>query len=251
MSRDQEIDPEEEARLTALQKEMMKKVDTTVKVDHVRYVAGCDATVEGDLVIGGFVVVDLENDLNPVYQKCSRVSVSMPYVTGFLAFREGPAVLECLRQCREERPDLKIDVLLVDGSGEWHKRKFGLACYVGLECGLPTVGVYKGFLVVEPGQSRKEVQARAQVECPNLNDVIVMEHEVPDAGKVRLAVMRTTTSEHFNPIYISPGHLIDLESSVALVRKLCKFREPEPLRLADRLSRQEVRNIKKQAQSNE
>ena len=44
MSRDQEIDPEEEARLTALQKEMMKKVDTTVKVDHVRYVAGCDAT---------------------------------------------------------------------------------------------------------------------------------------------------------------------------------------------------------------
>ena len=250
MSRDDgQLDPDEKARLAALQTEMMKRVDTTVKVDKARYVAGCDMTVEGDLMIGGFVVVDLENDLRPVYQKCSRVSVSVPYAPGFLSFREGPVVLECLRQCREERPDIKIDVLLVDGSGEWHKRKFGLACHVGVECGLPTVGVHKNFLALDEGQSGKEVQERAQIECPNLGDVMLMEHEVPDAGKVRLAVMRSTTTEKFKPIFISPGHLIDLESSIALVRKLRRFREPEPLRLADRISRQEVRDIKNQALS--
>lgn len=241
--------PEEVERLTQLQMSLKSRVDTSQAVTGVRYVAGCDLTAAGSLQIGGFVVVDLENNLEPVYQKCSHVSVDFPYIPGLLAFREGPVVLECLRQCREERPDIQIDVLLVDGSGQWHERGFGLGCYVGVECGIPTIGVHKNFLAVGSEDTRDSVNTAAQTSCPEVGDTMLLHHVLPDGTPIDLAVMRTTDASPFRPIYISPGHLIDLNSSIEIVRTLCRYKEPEPLRLADRLSRQVVRDLKKQSQS--
>ena len=210
----------------------------------VRYVGGADLTVEDNLMIGCFVVVDVKNSLNPIYKKCTKVSVDIPYIPGLLCFREGPVVVTLYNEFKESHPDASIDVLLVDGCGEWHPRGFGLACYVGLECGIPTIGVSKSFLYVGSEHHGREIHKAAQLECKNCGDAMKLHHELEDGYPIDCAVMRTTQSHPFNPIYVSAGHMIDYESSINIVRSLCRFREPEPLRLADRISREFVREHK-------
>jgi deoxyinosine 3'endonuclease (endonuclease V) len=232
------------ARLAALQKEMRVQVDHTPRVDAVQFVTGCDLTVKGDLMVGCFVVVDVLNECKSIYEKCSIVEVDVPYIPGLLCFREGPVVVGCLREFRTEFPDLKINVLLVDGCGEWHPRGFRLACYVGLECGIPTIGVSKSFLNTRSGHTGTRVQIDAQAECPNFGDAMVLHHGIDGGIPIDCAVMRTTTSVPFKPIVVSVGHLICIDSAVQIVRQLCRFREPEPLRLADRISCEFVRRMK-------
>jgi deoxyinosine 3'endonuclease (endonuclease V) len=113
-----------------------------------------------------------------------------------------------------------------------------------LECGIPTIGVSKTFLNVGSAHTGKAVQVEAQTACPNVGDVMRLHHDLEDGKGIDCGVMRTTTSTPFKPIFISAGHRIDYESSVAIVRDLCHFREPEPLRLADRVSREFVRKRK-------
>jgi deoxyinosine 3'endonuclease (endonuclease V) len=234
-------------RLMALQNKMKGRLDHTPTVSAVKFAAGCDLTVEGDIMVGCFVVVDVENQCKSVYEKCSIVDVDVPYIPGLLCFREGPVVLACLREFQSEFPDMKLDILLVDGNGEWHPRGFGLGCYVGLECGIPTLGVSKTFLNTQSGHTGKQVQVDAQSACANVGDVMLLHHVLDDGSSIDCAVMRTTTSVPFKPVFISAGHLVNINSAIQIVRDLCIFREPEPLRLADRISREFVRNMKKKA----
>jgi deoxyinosine 3'endonuclease (endonuclease V) len=224
---------------------MKVRLDRTPSLTGVTLVGGCDLTVDADLTVGCFVVVDSTDSCRSVYEKCSTVNIDIPYIPGLLSFREGPVVLQCLREFQESRPDLHLDVLLVDGCGEWHPRGFGLACYVGLESGIPTIGVSKTFLNVGSSHNAKQVQNDAQPTLANVGDVMMLSHTLEDGILIECAVMRSTTSIPFQPIYISVGHLVNIESAVRIVRALCKFREPEPLRLADRISRAFVREAKK------
>ncbi|KAH0794251.1 endonuclease V isoform X2 [Histomonas meleagridis] len=210
----------------------------------VRYIGGADLTVEDDLMIGCLVVVDVKNSLNPIYKKCTKVNVDVPYIPGLLCFREGPVVVQLYNEFKELCPDANIDVLLVDGCGEWHPRGFGLACYVGIACGIPTIGVSKSFLYVGSEHHGKEIHKIAQIECKNFGDAMKLHHQLQDGYSIDCAVLRTTQSHPFNPIFVSVGHMIDYDSSVEIVKSLCKFREPEPLRLADRISREFVRKHK-------
>ena len=79
-------------------------------------------------------------ELTPEWVDFEEFTVDAPYVPGFLAFRECPAMTTLLRRCPS---GAKPDVVLVDGNGALHPEGFGLACHVGVECGVPTVGVAK------------------------------------------------------------------------------------------------------------
>lgn len=227
--------------LCAKQMEMRAQINRIPHVENVRYVGGADLTVEGDLMVGCFVVVDLTNDSKPIYEKCTELNVDVPYIPGLLCFREGPVVMALFQDFKANHPEIKLDILLVDGSGEWHPRGFGLACYVGHETGIPTIGVFKSFLNVGSEHKGKEVQNAAQTQCPNKGDVMLIQHNLEDGYHIECGVLRTTDSNPFKPIFVSPGHLIDTESSIRIVKGMCHYREPEPLRLADRVSRQYVR----------
>ncbi len=139
-----------------------------------------------------------------------------PYVPGLLSFRETPAVLRALTLLSPV-PDL----LLVDGHGYAHPRRFGIACHIGLLTGLPTIGVAKSRLVGrhdEPG--------------PEPGDHVPL----LDGGEVIGAVLRTRRG--VKPVYVSAGHRVSLERAVALAFACCRgYRLPEPVRLADALSR--------------
>lgn len=139
-----------------------------------------------------------------------------PYVPGLLSFREAPAMLDALGLLSSP-PDL----LLVDGQGIAHPRRLGLASHVGLLADIPTIGAAKSRLVgvyEEPGSERGAWSP--------------MRHR----GEVVGAALRTRPATQ--PMFISIGHRVGLETAIDYVLRCTpRFRLPEPIRLADRLSR--------------
>jgi deoxyribonuclease V len=137
-----------------------------------------------------------------------------PYIAGLLAFREGPAILAAW-----ERLKLKPDLLLIHGHGTAHPRRVGLASHIGLWLNLPTIGIAKTRLY----------GFHAEVG-PRVGDWSELVDE-KETEQVIGAVLRTC--ENTKPIYVSPGHLIDLEHSIEFVLACTQgCRMPEPLRAA-------------------
>ena len=236
---------QENEKLFIIQSEMQSIINNTPHLNNYRYIGGADLTDRDGMIVGCFIVVDVADNLNVIYEKCTEMKVSFQYQAGLLCFREGPVVIELYQEFCQSMPNIKLDVLLCDGSGEWHPRGLGLASYVGVKLQIPTIGVFKNFLNIGPNFDRKSVIEKAQQTCQNIGDFYFLEHIIENGKKVHIAIMKTTNCQKFSPIYISPGNLIDFDSSIEIVRKLCRFREPEPLRLADRLSRKFIRDKSK------
>lgn len=175
------------------------------------HVAGLDAAYSGGRIFAAACLYEYPAlkllDIATAGMKCG-----FPYVPGFLSFREGPALMEAFgRLCK--RPDL----ILVDGQGIAHPRGLGIASHLGVLLGVPSIGCAKSRLVGvhgEPGVGKGE-------RTPLLL-----------GGRPAGAVLRTR--EGVRPVYVSPGHLIDIEGAVAVVLGCCRrYRMPEPLRCAD------------------
>ena len=182
------------------------------EVGQVRHVAATDLSPpNADGITHAAAVLVLYPGLSVVEWALADWRPTFPYVPGLLAFREAPALLAALDRL-ERAPDL----LLVDGHGVAHPRRFGIACYVGLLTGVPTIGVAKGRLVgehEEPGA--------------NAGDWTPLCHE----GEVIGAAVRTRADT--KPIYVSIGNRVDLQTAIAWALRCCRrFRLPEPLRQA-------------------
>lgn len=180
------------------------------------------------------IVVDATT-LEVVYSACRRVVLTAPYIPGFLAFREVTFLIELLNELRATAPEHLPQVILVDGNGILHPNRFGLACHLGVLCGVPTIGVGKSLHYVD-GLSRETVKQAAE-GCHSKGAHALL---VGKSGAVWGAVLRTTSpaDNHFKPIVISVGHGISLESALALVCRMTpNHRIPEPVRQADLRSR--------------
>jgi len=153
-------------------------------------------------------------------------AVRFPYVPGLLAFREIPLLLEAL-----ERLDRRPEVLVCDGYGIAHPRRFGLACHLGVLLDLPSFGVAKSEFIgvyAEPGPRRGEWSP-------------IRDGEGEGDAEVLGRVVRTQTE--VNPVFVSVGHRIGLTDATDLtVRLSTRFRVPEPTRQADIVSRQVLRD---------
>jgi deoxyribonuclease V len=140
-----------------------------------------------------------------------------------LSFRETPSFLECW-----EKLKTKPDVLMLDGQGLAHPRRFGIACHIGLLLDLPTIGCAKSILVGK----HEELGLEAGSNVPLI-----------DKNEIVGATLRTKNK--VAPVYISAGHLMDLNSAVDLtMRSVTKYRQPEPTRqahlLVNQLRREDV-----------
>lgn len=182
----------------------------------LRRVAGVDVGFEdaGAVTRAAIVVLDASTR-GVVEQHVVRLPTRMPYIPGFLSFRELPALLQAL-DCLPQAPDL----VLVDGHGVAHPRGLGIAAHLGVATGLPTVGVAKKVLVGrfdEPG--------------PLPGDRAPLLHHGRPIGTVLRSKVRC------RPLIVSPGHRMTHEGAVACVLDfLAGYRLPEPTRLADRLA---------------
>jgi deoxyribonuclease V len=180
----------------------------------VERVAGADISTSrgeerGD---GGWVVLDA-GTLEPVGEATAVVELTFPYVPGLLSFRELPVLAAAW-----ERLEVRPDVLIFDGQGTAHPRRFGLACHGGLLFGVPSIGCAKSLLVGRHGPLGEERGATA---------------EIVHRGEV--VGMAVRTRARVKPVYVSPGHLMDLPTAVELVLRVSRrYREPETTRWAHR-----------------
>lgn len=199
----------------ALQKQLAACVLPIPPAGPLRFVAGLDAAFspDGAQCIAGVVLWDRE-EARVIERHTARRKAAFPYVPGLLSFREAPALLAALRQLRHAP-----DVLMCDGQGLAHPRRFGIACHLGVVTRLPSIGCAKSRLI---GQ-HDEPPRRRGGSAPLF-----------DAGEQIGEVLRTR--DGVKPVYLSLGHRMDLRTARAIVLDCAtRYRLPEPTRLADRL----------------
>jgi deoxyribonuclease V len=207
-----DLTPEE---AVALQKELAARVDLTNTIDAetVQLVAGIDASYR-DIGRAAIVVLRLP-DFEVVDTAVATAEVNFPYVPGLLSFRETPVVLAAM-----EKLIIRPEVLMLDGQGVAHPRRFGIACHVGLLTGIPAIGVAKSVLT-----------GRYENLGETAGDSVPLTYRGTVIGTALRSKPRT------NALILSPGYKIDLETSVALVRRCLKgYRLPEPTRQAHNLA---------------
>lgn len=210
-----DVTPKEAVRL----QEMMRgKIETSSPLDltRLRFVAGVDVSyLKGDDSMFAAAAVFSYPALEVVESRSGSAPVNFPYVPGLLAFREAPAIIAVLGGLKTEP-----DVLLVDGHGVAHPRGAGIASHLGVALGLPSIGVAKTVLVgdfSEPGPERGASS--------------------PLALEGRTVGLALRTRRGVKPVFVSVGHLADLESAAWLALSCCgRYRLPEPIREAHRLA---------------
>ena len=184
--------------------------------ERVKTVAGIDLGYDIKTDTSRAVVVVLSfPELELIEKSEAILPIQFPYVPGLLSFRETPVAVKALEKL-ENAPDL----ILCDGQGIAHPRRFGIACHIGIIADVPTIGVAKSILV---GKFEYLGEPRGSI-APLI-------HRKEQIG----AALRTR--EKVQPIYISIGHRISLETAVNYVLQCTpKYRLPETTRLADKLA---------------
>ncbi|WP_178916328.1 endonuclease V [Natronomonas gomsonensis] len=187
-------------------------------------VAGVDQAFLDDRAVSAVVV--LRGD--EVVERASAVTpLSIPYIPGLLAFREGDPIVAAL-----ETLDCDPDLLVFDGSGRIHFREAGIATHVGVLFDTPAVGVAKNLLCGEPRQSVDSLLEGARV-------AIEADDSMPDtpAGETVGYAYQSRQypgSTNINPLYVSSGHRLSAKTAVDCVAACGgAYKLPEPTRLAD------------------
>ncbi|KAI8848482.1 endonuclease V-domain-containing protein [Chytridium lagenaria] len=209
------------------------------KWEGLNLIAGMDVSfVEGTMKAVGCLSILSFPELTLIHQECEEVVLEEPYIPGFLAFRELKVLLRLLELLDSSRPDLKPQVLFIDGNGALHPRRFGLGCHVGLVSGIPAIGIGKNFLTIaDDGLNMDGVKLESKNKLTGARSWFPL---VGKSGFVYGAAVRTT-KDSANPIFVSQGHRISVETAVKLTFAVSKFRTPEPIRSADFISREYIR----------
>ncbi len=208
------LSPDEAAKVQA---ELRAQLILSWDGRKVETIGGVDVDLEEDIARAAIVILRL-SDLKPIEGVTADAPLVFPYIPGLLAFREGPAVLAAW-----EKVQHKPDVVMFDGQGIAHPRGIGIAAQMGLWLERPTIGVAKSRLYGRHAAVGSRPGDRTDL------------YEERDPKRVIGAVLRTR--EGTNPLYVSPGHLIDVPRAVDLVVQcVSHFRLPEPTRWAHKFA---------------
>ena len=200
------------AQAREIQLSLAKRVVTENEAINPHLVAGIDiSSPNAQGVARGAVVVLRYPEFRTVEVQVAEDKIAFPYIPGLLSFRESPLLLAACETLRNT-PEL----VLVDGQGIAHPRRFGLASHLGLFFDVPTIGCAKSILCGKHQPVGDESGSHA---------------ELFDNGELIGAALRTKSGT--KPIYVSVGHKIDLALALQWVIKCCRgYRLPEPTRLA-------------------
>lgn len=200
-----------------LQKQLAFEVIAEDKLNEpIETVAGIDLGYDAKNDMSRAVVAVLKfPELELIESSEAIMPIQFPYVPGLLSFRETPVAIKALEKL-ENAPDL----ILCDGQGLAHPRRFGIACHIGLLADVPTVGVAKSLLI---GKFENLGETRGS--------------RAPLIHKNEQIGVALRTKDKVQPLYVSVGHRINLETAIEYVLKCApKYRLPETTRLADKMA---------------
>jgi deoxyinosine 3'endonuclease (endonuclease V) len=181
-----------------------------------------------------------KKELPIVHKDYLFCQLELEYISGFLGFREVPFYLELLNRIRGK--DFFPDVVLVDGFGVMHVREFGSASHLGVLADIPTIGVAKTMISID-GLTEREVRAQCKLLDLQVGDSLPLLGTTGEEKKEWGAALRSS-ADAVNPIYISIGHRISLETAIEVVKSVCRYRIPEPIRHSDIASRELLRVLR-------
>lgn len=175
-------------------------------------------------ILMGVVVVFSFPDMVRLDLASVTGKITFPYIPGLLSFREGPVLIESFKRLK-----LKPDLMIFEGQGIAHPRGFGLASHLGLWLDIPSIGCAKTPLIRGPMTVKMKK-----------GDFQYVRKDEKDVG------VALRTKENVKPVFVSPGHKIDLPTSIRLVLAACQgYRMPEPLRQADQFGRFVIKQTEK------
>lgn len=186
-------------------------------VKNIRFIAGADVSVSADrLTMKAAVSLHSYPDLKPVEQATQKGEPHFQYVPGLLSFREGPLLLDCFKKLKR-----KPDVIIFDGQGIAHPRRFGLAAHIGVWLDIPSIGCAKSPLY-------------GQYETPG-NEKGNFSYIKEKDGRIIGACLRSRIG--VKPIFVSVGHKLSLGRAVKIILNCTpRYRLPEPIRAAHNLA---------------
>ena len=196
-----------------IQKDLIGKIKLQPLTKKIKYIAGTDIAYNktSDTIYSGIVVLDFET-MEIVAQSTVIDKVAFPYIPGLLSFREIPSLMKAFNQLK-----IKPDVIITDGHGIAHPRKIGIACHLGIKTNTPTIGCGKRILIGHYDNLKEKKGSSSPL--------------IKDSETIGYAFRG---GDGLKPVFISPGHLCDLESSLNILSKCAiGFRIPEPTRQAD------------------
>jgi len=207
------------AQLTQKQKELASKLILQTPKDlNIKTIAGCDCSILNQEYIFSVFVNFTYSDLEIIEVVTDYSRITLPYISGYLAFREIPTLLKSYKKLKTE-PDL----IMVDGNGIIHPRNIGIASHLGILLKKPTMGVAKNLLFGKyamPGSKKGSVS------------------EVLDKQN-RVIGYALRSKDNVKPVFVSPGHLISLEDSLKIALNTLKSHKlPEVTRIADKYSKE-------------
>lgn len=199
------------------QQKLAKKVILKDSFEKLELVAGADQAYFKDDIISAIVVCDYKT-MEIKEKAFALVKTKIPYSKGFLAYRDGPAISEAYAKLIA-----KPDVMMFNGNGILHPRRFGLASHMGVLLDMTSIGIAKHLLIGDIKDKNVYVDSELRAEI-------------------------ISTREHSKPIYVSLGHKISLKASVEIVKNCIRFphKLPEPLHLAHRYANEIRGNIQKE-----
>ncbi len=203
-----------------LQKKLASQVIEEDGFEKIENICGLDVAYHKDKAIACGVVLNRE-DMRVVEEKIVYTEISFPYIPTLLSFRETPPILKVA-----ESLESRVDLFMVDSNGRLHPFLLGAASHFGILVDKPTLGVAKTLLCGE---------ILPKKEGDRYSFVVLNGKVVGAAVTTRLGV---------KPVFVSVGHKISLETAIGMVLETSKLRIPEPIRLADHLSKLSKKELK-------
>lgn len=202
-------------KLKEEQLKLAKEVITKDDFKKIELVAGVDQAFIDNKIISGIVVLKKGKIIEKKY---AIMEAKIPYMPGYLFYREGPVILEAYNLL-ENKPDL----IMIDGNGILHQRRIGLASHVGLLLNKPTIGIAKKLLLGK--EKRNEIEVDNEVRA-----------------------IKVVSKEFAKPIYISPGHKISVRTAFKITKEFLDgtHKLPKPLKLAHKYVNKIKEKLKKE-----
>ena len=203
------------AQATQIQNQLLEKINVNERELNITTIAGADISLNlySTTIYAGIILLSFPR-LVPLAYALVKSETDFPYVPGYLAFREVPALVKAW-----ELFPVKPDITVIDGHGIAHPRRMGIATHFGIVTGQPSMGCAKNILCGKYEEPALHQHAYSTII-----------HRQENIGYAYRSKNKTA------PVYISPGHLIGIQNSLEVIRQCTgKYRIPEPTRLAHEL----------------